>query len=130
MLALNQCCAENPLKSFFNSIDPQWPVLKWPKLSIRYLFTIGAQSFIISNGLSGAGGWELGSTPAYFSWRCTCYSSNIRLQTRPYTIALGAQNAPRKCILRTSSWVNRDSTFGPSHVQAASTRKACPSKTC
>jgi hypothetical protein len=68
--------------------------------------------------------------PPACSWSRTCRNSNIRLQTRTCTIALGAQNAARKCILRGSSRVTRDSISGPSNARAASTRKAFSSKTC
>jgi hypothetical protein len=48
----------------------------------------------------------------------------MRPKAQTCTIVLGAQNAPRKCILRRSSPVSRDSISGPSNARSASTRKA------
>jgi hypothetical protein len=68
------------------------------------------------------------SAPACISWSRTCRHSNTRPQYRTRTIALGARNAPSKCILRAWNLISQDLISGPSNARAASTRRALSSK--
>ena len=69
------------------------------------------------------------SAPACISWSRICRHSNTRPQNQTGTIALGARNAPSKCILRAWNLISWDLISGPSNARAASTRRALSSKT-
>jgi hypothetical protein len=68
------------------------------------------------------------SAPACISWSCICRHSNTRPQYRTGMIALGARNAPSKCILRTWNLISRDLICGPLNARAVRTRRVLSSK--